>query len=142
MHGDLVEQSGDEGLADRGRAHEAHVPATGRCPCEVHGVGDPCGDEGVRRVAVRQWVRRGVGQDEERCAGERAVAVPAVDQVVGAPAGDDRADPVCEGVEHLRAGSREPEAGLVAAGGVAVGVPVEQPAPAGAEWLLAAVVRA
>ena len=40
------------------------------------GLADPAGDEGVGGTALRYLSRRLVGQDEQRDAGQRAVAQP------------------------------------------------------------------
>jgi hypothetical protein len=52
------------------------VPAACRGAGLADGLADPAGDEGVGGTALRYLSRRLVGQDEQRDAGQRAVAQP------------------------------------------------------------------
>src|SRR5580658_3211112 len=103
---------------------------------------DALGDEGVGDVCAGHFRGSPMGEDDEGNALQRALATPTVCDVIGAPPADDGCGPVNALIEDLRADRRQVEApAAVAAGGVALEVPVKQSLAALAERLTAPVLR-
>jgi hypothetical protein len=82
-----------------------------------------------------------VGDNEERRARDFSLTVPAISDVVGATAGDYRADAVDEAVKGRRAHGRHSHPRVEPARRVAVLEPGEELFAAGSQSLLGTVVR-